>query len=141
MKLATVIVLLLLASIAGLSQVQQGFDFRNTAGFVRDAPGNSGVLQSTAYQTKANGITFGWAVTEIVYSRDRSISVDPRLAGINFVRNGAPATFYVDLPPGSYNVALALGDEGYQQCWTVCQVQLLDGSTVLASVVSGPTNA
>ena len=67
--------------------------------------------------------------------------MDPRLAGINFVNNGAPGTFYVDLPsPGTYNLSLAMGDAGYGQCSTQCQVQFLDGSTVLATVTGGVTN-
>src|SRR5208337_2498044 len=32
---------------------------------------------------------------------------------------------------------LALGDGSYGQCWTQCQVQFLDGSTVLATVTGG----
>src|SRR5208337_747558 len=31
----------------------------------------------------------------------------------------------------------ALGDGSYGQCWTQCQVQFLDGSTVLATVTGG----
>jgi hypothetical protein len=63
------------------------------------------------------------------------------LAGINFVNNGSPATFYVDLPSsGTYNLTLALGDAGYEQCWVQCQIQFLDGSTVLATVTGGAVN-
>ena len=70
--------------------------------------------------------------------RDRNAAVDPRLAGVNFVNNGAPATFYVDLPSaGTYSLSLALGDSGYQQCWVQCQIQFLDGSTVLSTVTGG----
>src|SRR5271157_2562078 len=118
-----------------------GFDFRNTSTFVTDPPGDTYVLPSTTYPTTVNGVTFGWTTPNLVQARDRSTSVDPRLAGINFVSNGSPATFYVDLPSaGSYNLSLALGDEGYSQCWTQCQIQFLDGSTVLATVPGGPTN-
>ena len=79
--------------------------------------------------------------TSLVYGRDRNATLDPRLAGINFANNGSPATFYVDLPsPGTYNLSLAMGDAGFQSCWVQCQIQFLDGSTVLATVAGGSTN-
>ena len=118
-----------------------GFDFRNSAGYVTDPPGDSYVLSGTAYPTKSNGVTFGWVKTSLVQSRDRNAKLDPRLAGINFAANGMPATFYVDLPSaGAYNLSLALGDAGYQSCWVQCQIQFLDGNTVLATVTKGSTN-
>src|SRR5208337_341975 len=120
---------------------QQGFDFRNTSTFVTDPSGDTYVLNTTAYPTKGNGVTYGWVNTRPVSARDRNAKLDPRLAGINFVYNGTPATFYVDLPsPGTYNVSLAMGDAGNGQCWVQCQVQFLDGSTVLATVTGGVTN-
>ena len=121
---------------------QQGFDFRNTASFVTDPPGDTYVLSTTTYPTTVNGVTFGWMKTSPVQARDRNAKLDPRLAGINFVSNGSPATLYVDLPSaGTYNLSLAMGDAGYEQCYTQCQVQFLDGSTVLATVTGGPTKA
>jgi uncharacterized membrane protein len=121
---------------------QQGFDFRNTSSFVTDPSGDTNVLATTAYPTKGNGVTYGWVTTSPVSARDRSTSVDPRLAGINYVNNASPATFNVQLPSsGTYNVSLAMGDDGYSQCTTQCQVQFLDGSTVLATVTGGSTNA
>ena len=115
-----------------------GFDFRNTSTFVTDPPGDTYVLSGTAYPTTFNGITFGWTNVNLVQARDRSTSVDPRLAGINFVNNGSPATFYVDLPAsGTYNLSLAMGDAGYWACTVECQIQFLDGSTVLATVTGG----
>jgi hypothetical protein len=117
---------------------EQGFDFRNTSGYVVDPPGSTYVLSTTAYPTTVSGVTFGWANTGLVQARDRSTMVDARLAGINYVNNGSPAKFYVDLPsPGMYNLSLAMGDEGYPQCWTQCQVQFLDGGTVVATVNGG----
>ncbi len=114
---------------------QQGFDFRNTSTFVSDPSGDTYVLPSTAYPTKSNGVTFGWVKTSLVQGRDRSTKVDPRLAGINFASNGSPATFYVDLPSsGTYNLSLAIGDAGNEQCYVQCQVQFLDGTKVLGTV-------
>src|SRR5271165_6471468 len=121
---------------------QQGFDFRNTASFVMDPSGDTDVLSTTAYPTTVNGVTFGWMKTSPVQARDRNANLDPRLAGINYVSNNSPATFYVDLPSaGIYNLSLAMGDASVSQCWTQCQVQFLDGSTVLATVTGGPTKA
>jgi hypothetical protein len=133
--------LFLAPSLTSAQGFQQGFDFRSTASFVTDPPGDTYVLAGTAYPTKVNGVTFGWVNTSLVQSRNRSTSVDPRLAGINFATNGSPATFYVDVPAsGTYNLALALGDAGWQECWVGCQVQFLDGSTVLATVTTGSMN-
>jgi hypothetical protein len=123
-----------------LSAGQQslGFDFRNTAGFVTDLPGDTYVLSTTAYPTNGNGVTYGWVRTSLVQARDRNSKLDPRLAGINFVNNGAPATFYVDLPSsGTYDLALAMGDASWPECMVQCQIQFLDGSTVLATVTGG----
>ena len=118
-----------------------GFDFRNTSNFVTDPPGDTYVLPSTAYPTIVNGTRFGWTNVNLAQARDRSTSVDPRLAGIDFATNGSPATFYVDLPAaGTYNLSLAMGDAGYQECWAQCQIEFLDGNTVLATLTEGATN-
>jgi uncharacterized membrane protein len=131
----------LLNSAAPAGGWQQGFDFRNTATYVTDPPGDTYVLPTMAYPTKSNGVTLGWVNTSLVQGRDRSISVDPRLAGINFATNGSPATFAVNLPSaGSYNLSLALGDDGWFECWVQCQVQFLDGNTVLATLTEGSIN-
>src|SRR5271157_2300518 len=140
-RIMALAIISLIPSLTSAQTFQQGFDFRNTSTFVTDPPGDTYVLPSTTYPTTVNGVTFGWTTPNLVQARDRSTSVDARLAGINFVSNGSPATFYVDLPSaGTYNLSLALGDEGYSQCWTQCQIQFLDGSTVLATVPGGPTN-
>src|SRR5271165_1362700 len=126
-----------------LSQAfQQGFDFRNTSTYVTDPAGDTYVLSSTAYPTKGSGVTYGWVKTSLVNARDRNAQLDPRLAGINYATNGSPATFYVDLPSaGTYNLSLAMGDEGYQQCYNQCQIQFFDGNTLLATVAKGRTLA
>ena len=121
---------------------QQGFDFRSTSNFVTDPAGDTYVLPSTAYPTKGSGVTYGWVKTSGVSGSNRNAKLDPRLAGINYVSNGAPGTFYVDLPSaGTYNLSLAMGDATYTQCYTQCQIQFLDGNTVLATVAMGRTLA
>ncbi|MGA8877277.1 MAG: hypothetical protein WB555_17195 [Candidatus Korobacteraceae bacterium] len=118
-----------------------GFDFRDTTGFVTDPPGDTAVLPTTSYPTNYNGTNFGWTNINLVQGRNRSASVDPRLAGINFATNGAPATFYVDLPAaGTYDISLAMGDESYPQCWDQCEIQFFDGNTLLATITKGETN-
>ncbi len=119
----------------------QGFDFRNTAGFVSDPPNYNPVLPATNYPTTVNGVTFGWTTPGLVQGEDRNTLVDPRLAGMNSAQNGTPSTFAISLPsPGTYNLALAMGDDGAAQCGTQCQVQFLDGDTVVDTVTGGPTN-
>jgi uncharacterized membrane protein len=140
-QFAALVTILIIPCLSFAQGFQQGFDFRNTSAYVVDPPGDTFVPPTAAYPTKSNGATFGWLNTSLVQGRDRSTSVDPRLAGINFASNGAPATFYVDLPSaGTYKLSLALGDAGWQECWVQCQVQFLDGNTVLATVTGGPTN-
>src|SRR5271165_1772930 len=117
-------------SLASAQIFRQGFDFRNTVTFVNDPPGDTYVLPTTAYPTKGSGVTYGWTNTSLVNARDRNAQLDPRLAGINYATNGSAATFYVDLPsPGTYSLSLAMGDDGYQQCYTQCQIQFRDGTT------------
>ncbi len=110
---------------------QQGFDFRASAEFVTDPPGDTDVIFSTVYPTTGTLTTYGWSYTANFVTRNRDNTIDPRLAGVNYVNNGAPAAFYVDLPaPGTYNLALAMGDAGYPECSIQCQVQFLDGDDV-----------
>ncbi len=121
---------------------QQGFNFRGSAGYIGDPPNTTHVLATMSYPTTVGGVTFGWANPSAVQGRDRSTTVDPRLAGINFATNGTPATFAVNLPsPGSYNLALAMGDVGFRQCWVSCQIQFFDGATLLGTVVGTPAMA
>src|SRR5271165_893129 len=141
-RILALAILSLIPSLTAAQTFQQGFDFRNTPSFVTDPAGDAYVLSTTAYPTKGNGVTYGWAKTSLVQSRDRNARLDPRLAGVNFATNGLPAAFYVDLSSaGTYNLSLAMGDAGYQECWVQCQVQFLDGSTVLATVTGGLTKA
>ena len=117
---------------------QQGFDFRNTPNYVTDPSTSTYVLATTSYPTTYNGTTYGWANTGLVGALDRSTSVDPRIAGMNFNKFSSPPSFYVDLPaPGTYDIALAIGDANSGQCSAGCRLQLKDGSTVLATITGG----
>ena len=121
---------------------QQGFDFRGSSNFVNDPPGATGVTLDTIFPTVGGLTTYGWSYTATFQALNRNNSIDPRLAGTNYVTNGAPGQFYVDLPaPGTYSLSLAMGDDGWPACSVQCQVQFLDGSTVLATMTGGPINA
>ena len=143
--LALAIVLFLLAPPVASSQSvpwQAGFDFRATQTFVNDPANNFVLGAGTPYPSTANGVTFGWTNNPSLklQTRNRNASLDPRLAGINFVPNNvAPAVFRVDLPSaGTYGVRLALGDASYAQCSSGCRVELRDGNTSLfALTVTG----
>jgi len=117
-----------------------GFDMRATQNYVSDPLSDTFVLgPSTLYPTTRNGVTFGWT-TAAATGRDRTKSVDTRLAGINFIYNNVtPGVFQVDLPgPGTYNIALALGDASFNQCQWGCRIEFKDGNTSL--FVLTPTN-
>ena len=121
---------------------QQGFDFRNTAGFVSDpagdirCAGDHGLSYERQWGDLRMGETPDWYKGGIALrSRIRGWQ------GSTSPPTALPATFYVDLPsPGTYNMSLAMGDAGYQECWAQCQVQFLDGNTVVATITKGQTN-
>jgi uncharacterized membrane protein len=120
---------------------QQGFDFRGSSNFVNDPPGATGVTLDTIFPTVGGLTTYGWSYTATFAALNRNSSIDPRLAGTNQVNNGTPGQFCVDLPaPGTYSLSLAMGDDGWPACSVQCQVQFLDGSTVLATMTGGPIN-
>jgi hypothetical protein len=110
--------LLLAAASAVAATWDVGFNFRATAGYVSDpSPTTAAIMGATPYPTTrtVNGqtVTFGWETLGTGYlARDRSATVDARLAGINCqLNNGSTSTFRVDLPAaGNYTVSLALGD-------------------------------
>ena len=89
-----------------------GFNFRATSGYVTDPAGTTYSI-GDAYPQTRNGITFGWT-TAPTGVRDRSTTVDHRLAGVCFEGSNNTATFQVDLPAaGTYNIGCADGDAGF----------------------------
>lgn len=117
-----------------------GFDFRNTTGdtdvtgvFAGD-PANCFFMDQRTLSGTSNGIAWGWDGTTN-NSRDRSNSVDPRLAGMVFVSSGASAaTFTVTLPSaGTYDITLALGDHDNQQ---EINFDILDNGVLLFNVAT-----
>lgn len=114
----------------------QGIDFRSSSGFVTDPSGCDAETGTTANypRTSAQGNTVGWEQAPSG-TRNRSASVDARLAGIAFNSSSSTEIKYrLDVPNGTYTLTLALGDATTTQR-TTCHVY--DGATVLATI--GPT--
>lgn len=84
-----------------------GINFRSTSGYVTDGA-NEVYCLGDQYPTTRGGVTFGWST--VVSIRDRSASVDRRLAGTNFA-SSIGIYFRLDLPSaGQYDIHLAVGD-------------------------------
>lgn len=111
----------------------QGINFRATSGYVTDGANESFENAGTLYpRTTAQGNTVGWeqAVGNL---RDRSSSVDRRLAGINYINS--QSDYRIDLPSaGSYTIRAAFGDMSSvnDTLWS-----LLDTTTSLATLATG----
>lgn len=115
----------------------QGINFRQTLAFVTDGANESwdhAVGAGGTYpHTTAQGNTVGWEGA-VGNDRDRSSSVDRRLAGVCFT-SSVQADYRFDLPAaGSYNVRFAAGDMGSvnDTLWS-----LLDTTTSLATLTTG----
>lgn len=112
----------------------QGIDFRATAGFVTDPSGCDKEIGTTANypRTSAQGNTVGWEDAP-GGTRDRTNSVDARLAGVAFAANGTAKRYRIDLPSsGWYRITLALGDNTTAQSQSV---GVYDGTTIISNVV------
>ena len=129
------------------------FDFRATATFVSDPAyatyqlvNSSGVPAETYPTTRTvNGasVRFGWesGTSNLGGGRDRSSSVDPRLAGVNQVPAAKTnnAVWRLDLPAaGTYDVDLALGDATTAQ---VQNMEVQDGTTAVISIANVATTS
>lgn len=131
---AAAVPLLVFPCLASAASFDAGFDFRATSAYVTD-PAGSYFVGATAYPTTSDGITYGWTSTTGLGTRNRSTSVDPRLAGVVFRSSGTSAynDFRVDLPaPGAYEISIALGDVGSGQSGEYAEIY--DGTTLLATV-------
>ncbi|MGH9522707.1 MAG: hypothetical protein ACRD3E_09270 [Terriglobales bacterium] len=130
-----------------------GFDFRATSTYVTDPAFatyqvvNSGGVPAETYPTTrtVNGAaaTFGWesGTTNLGPGRDRSSSVDARLAGVNQVAAAKPgnAVWRLELPAaGAYDVDLAVGDATSSQ---VENVEIQDGTAAVISFTNVSVSA
>lgn len=112
-----------------------GFNFRATSAYVTDPSGTTYSIGDTYPQTR-NGITFGWTGSPgVPTTRNRSTSVNARVAGINFTPSTTPLTFKIDLPAsGQYSVGCAMGDATNAQ--STQYIEIFDDSTSLYSMTS-----
>jgi len=107
---------------------------RATAGYVTDGAGQTYCLPTDVYPVTRGGQTFGLNTTISDGGRDRSLTVDVRLAGqIHATNNGTQYTLRVDLDEtGLHNITLAIGDattaQGYQY------VELYDNATLITTI-------
>lgn len=119
---------------------KQGIDFRATAGFVSDPTDCTSEIGTTANYPRATpqGNNVGWEQAP-AGTRNRSATVDARLAGIAFV-NAGPKNYRIDLPAsGWYKITLAIGDATSAQSQQL--VTVLDDTTVISNVVMNPGSA
>lgn len=115
-----------------------GINFRATAGYVTDGAGETYSL-GEAYPTTRGGQTFGFSSNKTADARDRSNSIDRRLAGtVGQANASGTADFTWDLPngPGNYDFRIALGDAGFGQNHK-CIIK--DTSTVLGTIEADTT--
>ncbi len=116
---------------------ETGIDFRQTAGYVTD-PGNATYDLGAAYPVTENGTTFGWtSPNQASAARNRSTSVNARLAGVNQVyANNQTGRWRLDLPaPGAYTIRVAMGDQGFAHPYQ--SIRIYDATTLVATV-TGP---
>ena len=101
---------------------ETGCAFRATDAYVTDGAGDDWVdydfYGSATYPTTlGNGLTVGWqSSTGGSDGRNRSTSIDVRLAGIHYNRTSTEQIlFRIDLPggAGAYNIRAAFGDQAY----------------------------
>lgn len=93
----------------------QGIDFRSTSAYVTDPTDHTYEISTTANypRTSAQGNTVGWeTITGTLNGRDRSTSVDARIAGLIFNSSTTGnMTYRIDLPSsGSYLIKGAAHD-------------------------------
>lgn len=124
-----------------------GFNFRLSSAFVTDPAGTiyftSGFTGAAyRYPTLQNvggvSVQAGWTSAAQLLARDRSASIDPRLAGLLGDNNLSTGVFRITLPTsGEWQISLAVGDQSFAGSVAYYDILDSDGTTVLHSV--GPT--
>lgn len=114
-------------------------NFRSTSGYVTDGTGQTYCI-AEAYPVSRNSLTFGWSTGgAFLLGADRITSspASPELSGMNYINASALAgNFQLDLPAGTYQVRMALGDH-FAQTGMQAAIYNFPGSTLLATVISG----
>ena len=118
----------------------EGFNFRQTSGYVTTDGANESYVIGDTYPTTRNGVTFGWV--DAISSANISATVDRRFAGSNYVVNTTGCgikRFRVDLPAtGTYSISLALG---FQSTITNSNTLEIRDNTTVLTTISGNTAA
>lgn len=113
----------------------QGIDFRATSAFVTDPANCTFEIGASANypRTTPQGNTVGWE-TAPSGTRDRTASVDARLAGVHFNSAATTSSYRIDLPaPGDYTITFGIGDA------TIAErifLELFDDTTSLGVIAS-----
>lgn len=117
-----------------------GLNFRSTIAFVTDGSGETYVRVDT-YPTTRGGLTFGYTSLTGLEFRDRSASLDRRIAGMHF-GPAAGRTFRFDLPggAGTYRVRVLFGDNDIG--WShQCVIKDGAGGSTLATITGTTSSA
>lgn len=118
----------------------RAINFRAGSGYVTDGAGEGVNVGNSGFNT-GSGLTVAWSADLTANARDRSTSVDRRLAGLVFqANNGTTRDFTVTLPDGAgyYEIGLALGDASNAMPDMRCE--LFDNTTSFA-LIAGATAA
>jgi hypothetical protein len=91
---------------------------------------------SDSYSTTRNGLTFGW-VSGAGQGRDRSASVDVRIAGTNFASSGV-WDFLLPEGAGTYNIRIGFGDATQDYTDIECEIADYNGTTETSLFTLGP---
>jgi hypothetical protein len=118
-----------------------GVNFRNTLAYISDTginvymPFNG--FNANYPQPLSNGLTCGWETcVSGMDARDRSTSIDERLAGLQFTNSqNTSCVWRADLPAtGTFNIRAAFGDENFGAPYAY--VEYFDTNTSLANPVN-----
>lgn len=118
-----------------------GISFRYNDNYVSNPTDcNSDDTYDSGYPRTSNqGNTVGGESRTGLNQRDRSTSIDPRLAGLAYISSPAVGSFRIDLPSsGAYTVRLAAGDTA--DSVGVC-VELFDNTASLGVLANGAAAA
>src|SRR5687768_1145992 len=114
-----------------------GINFRSSSGYVSNPVGTTHcTVGAELYPQTRGGLTFGWTVSIGGNGRDRSTSIDARLAGIHFKTDvtGSPIVFRIDLPSsGSVDIYTGLGDAGASNNFFL---EVMDNTTSLGTLIA-----
>jgi hypothetical protein len=128
--------------------IKQGIDFRNTSGYVTDPTDHTYDITSSSTAnyptTTPQGFNVGWESSGFgsgSQTRNRSTSIDARLAGCSFNTSSTDVlTYRFDLTAaGAHDIRVAAGDNAYARA--NLKVEVFDTTTSLGVLVNTGTTA